>query len=365
MHVSPLPDKSSTKFQRLYLCFRGPASDWDPREYYAAKPEVYKTNMAASKLEMHVSPLPDKISTKYQRLYLCFQEPSFHKNQRECYATKPEVEKSKVAAYKFKMHVSSLPDKILAKFQRLYLYFRGPAFHWDLREYYATKPEVENTNMAASKLAMHVSPLTDEISTKFQRLYLCFRGPAFHWDPREYYATTPEVEKPIWRTLNFKCMFLRSQTRYQQNSNLRFRGQAFGDDTTCNGIQFITSCLDYCNSVLALATCGITWHRVCVSCTRCQYASASSTNCVLSCRKMTSLLLNVEYKFHQWLVYMTECVHTVADTHFVPGCVQQIRHTANTDEIWRTGIFLCRSRCFELTSSFKPKINFFDFAYNW
>jgi len=59
MIVSPLSDNISTVFQRLHLCFQGPASHWNPREYYATKPEVDNTNMAASKLEMHVSPLPD------------------------------------------------------------------------------------------------------------------------------------------------------------------------------------------------------------------------------------------------------------------------------------------------------------------
>jgi len=42
-----IPDKISTKFQSLYLCFRGPAFHWYPREYYATKPEVNKTNLVA------------------------------------------------------------------------------------------------------------------------------------------------------------------------------------------------------------------------------------------------------------------------------------------------------------------------------
>jgi len=113
MHVSPLPDEISTKFQSLYISCQGPAIDWDPREYYAIKPEVDKTSMAASKLKMHISPLTYQIS---------------------------------------------------AKFQRLYLYFRGPASRWYPREYYATKPEVEYSNMAASILEVHVSPLPDKIS---------------------------------------------------------------------------------------------------------------------------------------------------------------------------------------------------------
>jgi len=100
-----------------------------------------------------------------------------------------------MATAKLQMYVSPLPDKIPTKFQRLYLCFRGPAFQWDSREYYATKPEVEKTNMAASKLEMHVSSLPDEISTKFQRLYLCFLRLASHWESLEYYATKPEVDK--------------------------------------------------------------------------------------------------------------------------------------------------------------------------
>jgi hypothetical protein len=32
--------------------------------------------------------------------------------------------------------------------------------------------------MAASKLEMYISQCVHEIATKFQRLYLCFRGPA-------------------------------------------------------------------------------------------------------------------------------------------------------------------------------------------
>jgi len=90
-----------------------------------------------------------------------------------------------MAAAKLEIHVSPLPDKISTKFQRLYLCFRGPAFHWDLREYYATKPEVDKTNMEDSILEMIGSPLPDKISTIFQRLHLCFRGPAFQWDPQE------------------------------------------------------------------------------------------------------------------------------------------------------------------------------------
>jgi len=54
MHVSPLQVQIATKIQRLYLCFRGLAFHWDPREYYATISEVENTNMGASKREMHI-----------------------------------------------------------------------------------------------------------------------------------------------------------------------------------------------------------------------------------------------------------------------------------------------------------------------
>ena len=69
MHESPLPYKISTKFQRLYLCFWGSALQWDSRDYNATLPEVEKCKMAAYKLWIHVSPLARKISTQLQRLY--------------------------------------------------------------------------------------------------------------------------------------------------------------------------------------------------------------------------------------------------------------------------------------------------------
>ena len=153
---------------------------------------IRNSNMAAAKLEIAkfsfkmkiktvVSPLIDEISTKFQRRYQALG-PAFHSNRWECCVTKPEGEKLKIAASKLQIHFSPLPDKISTKFQRLHLCLRGPAFHWDSWEYYATKQEVEKSKMAASNFQIHSSPLSDKISTKFQRLYLHFRGPAFHWD---------------------------------------------------------------------------------------------------------------------------------------------------------------------------------------
>jgi len=76
------------------------------------------------------------------------------------------------------------PRRVINEISKVIHMFSGTGYRWDPREYYATKPEVDKTNRAASKLKMHVSPLPDKISAKFQRLYLCFRGPASHWDTR-------------------------------------------------------------------------------------------------------------------------------------------------------------------------------------
>jgi len=131
----------------------------------------------------------------------------------------PELDKTNMAASKPKMHVSSLTDQISAKFQRLYLCFLGPAFHWDSREYYATKPAVEYSNMAASILEMHVSALPDKISSKFLRLYLFFgfRLP----NGTHEHAIRPKLKltNPIWWIVTLKCMYLHSKLKYQRNSN--------------------------------------------------------------------------------------------------------------------------------------------------
>jgi len=43
MLTSLLPGKNSTKFQRVHLHLRGPASQWNSLKYYSSKPEVEKT----------------------------------------------------------------------------------------------------------------------------------------------------------------------------------------------------------------------------------------------------------------------------------------------------------------------------------
>src|SRR5664279_4511844 len=55
------------------------------------------------------------------------------------------------------------------------------------------------SNITASKPDILISQLLDKIETKFQMLTLHFRGPATQWDWLEYYATKPEVENSIWR----------------------------------------------------------------------------------------------------------------------------------------------------------------------
>ena len=58
--------------------------------------------------------------------------------------------------------------------------FGDPAFQRNVWEYCVTEPAVDKSKMAVSKLQLYASPLPDEISTKFQRLYLRFRGQAFY-----------------------------------------------------------------------------------------------------------------------------------------------------------------------------------------
>src|SRR5664279_961535 len=52
--------------------------------------------------------------------------------------------KSKMAASKPDILISQLLDKIETKFQRLTLHFRDPATQWGWLKYCATKPEVKN-----------------------------------------------------------------------------------------------------------------------------------------------------------------------------------------------------------------------------
>ena len=60
--------------------------------------------------------------------------------------------------------------------------FRDPASKCDLREYCVSKPDVEKSKMAAYKLQIHKFQFPDVISTKIKWLHLCFWGPAIQWD---------------------------------------------------------------------------------------------------------------------------------------------------------------------------------------
>ena len=102
--------------------------------------------------------------------------------------------KSEMAAGKLQLRISLLPDKISTKFQRLFQCFRSRAFHWDSWEYYWSKPEVEKFKMETSELQLRVSALSVKISTEFQRLYLPSWGPEFYWNLWKWYATKPKME---------------------------------------------------------------------------------------------------------------------------------------------------------------------------
>jgi len=51
--------------------------------------------------------------------------------------------------------------------------------------------------MATSEMELVICQLLYEIETKFRRLDLHLRGPAFEWDKFKNCPTKPEVENPI------------------------------------------------------------------------------------------------------------------------------------------------------------------------
>ena len=138
--------------------------------------------MAAKKLQMRVFPLPDRATHIY--IYtditeIPTAEPTFLRSSillglMRILCDKTGSVKIQDGGLNTSNACISASRQDITKFQRLCLCFRGLAFHWDIREDYATKPELENSKMAASELQMHVTPLPDKISTKFQRLYLRF-----------------------------------------------------------------------------------------------------------------------------------------------------------------------------------------------
>ena len=80
-----------------------------------------------------------------------------------------------------------------------------PLFQYDCRK-------IENCKIfQIIKMKAVVSP-----QTQYQQNSndcTCFGGPAIHWNFWEYSAIKPEVENARWRPQNFKCMYLRFQTK--------------------------------------------------------------------------------------------------------------------------------------------------------
>ena len=110
---------------------------------------------------MRVFALSDKIPTKFQRLCRCFRSRlRKHRHSRSAQLSIGTYENTmrpnrkwktfKMATSQLQMRVFALSDKISTEFQRLYLRFRGPEFHWNLWEWCATKPEVDSTKCSAN-----------------------------------------------------------------------------------------------------------------------------------------------------------------------------------------------------------------------
>jgi len=100
---------------------------------------------------------------------------------------KPEVE-TKMATSEMVLVICQLLDETEAKFRRLDRHFRRPAFERNKFKYCPTKPEVENPIWPPQ------SRLLDEIATKFQRLYLCFRCQTTRLDCSEHCRVSGEQE---------------------------------------------------------------------------------------------------------------------------------------------------------------------------
>ena len=114
-----------------------------------------KSKMAAKKLEIHISPLVQKIATKLQRLYLGVWVQLSNGsggNAVRPNGEKPEVEKSKMAAYKLEIRLCQLVYKIAMQFQRLYLCFRGPAILW--KRWHCCTTKRGETGSGKSKMAV-------------------------------------------------------------------------------------------------------------------------------------------------------------------------------------------------------------------
>ena len=160
--------------------------------------------MGAHTTEMHISQLPDQIATRFQRVFLCFWGRAIRCDKCQHCITIVEGTrsgKSKMAAYNNEMHISWLPDQLATRFQRLYLSFRGRATRWDKCQHFITQGEGTGSGkfeMAAYYTEMHISQLPDLMAARFQRLCLCFRGRALQWDNSQY-CTTKSGRNRKWK----------------------------------------------------------------------------------------------------------------------------------------------------------------------
>jgi hypothetical protein len=133
--------------------------------------------MAASKLEMHISQFVHKIATKFQRLYLCFRGPAIQWKYWQCCTTQRGETgsgKSKMAAFKLEMHICQHVHKIATKFQRLCLRFRGPDIQCNQYGYRTMLVDAGNQiwrPSTGSGYEKRTTRLVDQIASKFQRLY--------------------------------------------------------------------------------------------------------------------------------------------------------------------------------------------------
>ena len=81
--------------------------------------------------------------------------------------------KSKMAAYTYEMRIYRLPDQIETRCQRLFLCFRGRPYQWDTYLYRTTK--LEGTGSGKFKMAAYTHEMRISQSPKTQMQSLAFR----------------------------------------------------------------------------------------------------------------------------------------------------------------------------------------------
>jgi len=78
-----------------------------------------------------------------------------------------------MAASKTEVHISKLVDKIETKVQQLYMFSRS-SYPMGTSKMLYNQTGSKTSNMAAFKPEVHIAKLVDKIGTKVQRLYACF-----------------------------------------------------------------------------------------------------------------------------------------------------------------------------------------------